>query len=137
MRRLSSSSLWVTVGATFLGAAACAGPTAPDGPRITIWVLDGGRAVSRTRVIVTSTEGAAAPERTALTGDDGVATVDVPAAGLYTVRVLPRGGYRGGQDPLTKTVTLAGAGAVTVSFTVLAEGASDWPRPTDNPAGGS
>lgn len=124
MRRPRSWSLLVALAGAVFGASACGGPSQPDGPRVTVHVLNGGRAVARMRVIVTPTS--AAEGITALTRDDGSVTVTLPGAGDYVVRVVPRDGYAPGPEPMARTVTLDAAETVTLRFTVVQQG-----RPTE------
>lgn len=108
--------------ASLLVAAACdGGGTGPEATAITVRVHDDrGVPVVRTQVIVTT---AASRRLDAHTRGDGTVDFGVADAGVYRVWVIPRAGYVGGTDSLSRSVTVGANARVTLDFTVHREGA--------------
>ena len=113
-----------------LGVAACDGGRSlgPESARVTIRLQDDrGVPVGRTQVIVTQPSGTRLVGRV---GDDGTTTITVDAGGVYRVQVIPREGYVGGTDALSKEVSVAEHAMVLVSFTVHRAGGTGEPPQT-------
>jgi hypothetical protein len=110
-----------------LGVAACDGGRSlgPESARVTIRLQDDrGVPVGRTQVIVTQPSGARLVGRS---DDAGTADIAVAEGGVYRVQVIPREGYVGGTEALSKEVTVAANATVLVYFTVHRAGATGEP----------
>ena len=120
----------VLLSSLLVGLAACNadGGTGPASARVTVRLQDDrGVPVGRTQVIVTQPSGAQLVGRV---GDDGTATITVDAGGVYRVQVIPREGYVGGTEALSKEVSVAEHAMVLVSFTVHRAGGTGEPPHT-------
>ncbi|MBX9855131.1 MAG: hypothetical protein K2Y26_06385 [Gemmatimonadaceae bacterium] len=117
-RRRWAGMLLTAMAAGTIGA--CGSPSGPSGPRLNVTVRDdAGLFIERMPVVVRQ---AGVTLTTTRTDGRGQVAVAVPEAGSYEVQVVPRAGYQRGRDPLTKLVSVNGAGAV--QFTVYREGLS-------------
>ena len=112
-------------------AAACSNGVEPASQVINVRVVDDrGVAVDRMPVTVSLTS----VIQDTNTGRSGSVDIALPAAGEYTVHVVPRAGYLRGPDPLTRKVFVAPSGRVNVEFVVFRAGVSTGdPRPWENP----
>lgn len=123
MRLLALSSLLVALVACDAGRG-----TGPEATRVTVRLQDDrGEPVGRTQIIVTQSSGARLIGRS---GSDGTAEIAVTEGGVHRVQVIPRDGYVGGTDALSKEVTVAEHAMVLVSFTVHRVGGTGEPPHT-------
>ncbi|MEO5588620.1 MAG: hypothetical protein ABIS03_03450 [Gemmatimonadaceae bacterium] len=94
--------------------AACSGGSTAPGSSINIRLLDdSGQPAGRNQVLVVPSTGA---KFTAHTGHDGMTNVPITAGGTYKITVIPRDGFVGGNDPLTKSVMADIASNSAVQF---------------------
>src|SRR5512138_3066893 len=66
------------------------------------------------------------------TRDDGTVNIAVSSSGSYLVWVVPRAGYIGSADALSKTIEVSPNSVAVVDFTVIRQGTST----ADPPVGG-
>lgn len=121
-------------GLLIAGVSACSSgsPTSPQGPVLAVRVIDdAGAPVNRMPIAVRMFEATRIDGRT---GIDGSADIRLSEAGTYEVRIIPRAGYVGGIEPLSKTVTVEANGSVSLTFTVHREGVST-ANPPPEPTG--
>lgn len=106
-----------------VGLAACSGnSTQPTSMVINVSVRDDrGVPVDRMPITVKVSEATRVNTRTRR---DGTVGVGVAGEGVYQVTVIPRTGYIGSTNGLSKTVQIAANENAAVSFTVYREGVS-------------
>lgn len=93
-------------------------PVSADLSTINVRVFDdAGGPINRTKIIVTM--GSDRIEE--LTNTRGLASIKVESLGEYSVRVLPRIGYAGGNGPIQKSVSVT-AGTFDVAFHLSRDG---------------
>ena len=126
MRPLVLLSLLATIAACDAGRS-----VGPESARITVRLKDDrGEPVDRTQIILTR---AATPSVITRSGSDGNADIAVADAGVYRVQVIPREGYVGGTEGLSKEVTVSAHATTMVWFTVHRAGSSGAEPPEFTP----
>jgi hypothetical protein len=104
------------------GALACdhGGSTGPGSTMISVRARDDvGHSAGRNPILVVRSE---ATPVTSQTGADGTVDIEVAGAGTYRVTIIPRDGYFGGLDSLSKSVTVLAHARTTVEFTLYRAG---------------
>lgn len=111
-----------------VGVAGCDSSrgTSPESTVINVRLRDDlGAPAGRNQVVVTQSE---TNRVNARTRDDGMADIHVLEAGVYSVRVVPRDGYVGTMESLSKSVSVAANEKVVVEFTLYRAARSE-PNP--------